>query len=143
MDLFTGLGGGIGPAQTFTGGPSTEGVVRGGGGGGGGGMFEWTPPAKKGGTGSIGPGGVMVGRKFVRATGTGSGKEVNRTYSVKVTLKETGLVDRSGVDVEVVDGFEVGKAPVGAVSFIPLYTIGKDGQIEEDYRGATTVPVYE
>ena len=113
------------------------GEIPSGGGDGGGGMFAWTPPAEGATTGTMGVGGVMVGRKWVGATGTGSGKAINVTYSVKITLSA------SGASAEVVSGVSVGASPSGNVSYIPIYTIGSDGKISADYRGAFVVPAYE
>lgn len=112
-------------------------IPSGGGGDGGGGMFAWTPPAEGATTGTMGVGGVMVGRKWITATGTGSGKAVGVTYSVKITLSA------SSASAEVVSGVSVGTSPSGNISYIPIYTIGSDGKISADYRGAFVVPAYE
>lgn len=116
-------------------------VKTGGGGGGGGvavtgGMFAWTPPADGETTGTIGAGGCMVGRKWVTAFGTGSGKAVNKLYSLMITLG-------SSPTVQVVDNVSISESPSGDVSYIPIYRIGRDGKISTDYRGAFVVPAYE
>lgn len=102
----------------------------------GGGMFAWTPPAEGQTTGTIGAGGCMVGRQWCPAAGTGPGKAIDTTYSLRIQLG-------ASVSVAVVGGVPVGQAPNGNVSYIPIYTIGSDGEIEADYRGAFVVPAYE
>jgi hypothetical protein len=84
--------------------------------------------------GEIKPGCVVIGRHPVKVSGlplkTSSGK-----YCVKVTLTS------STHTAEIVsgDGFSY---PDGNVSYIPLYTI-EGGEVIEDYRGATTIPIWE
>lgn len=112
-------------------------IPSGGGGSATGGMFAWTPPAEGQTTGTMGAGGCMVGRKWHTATGTGAGKAIGVTYSAKITLTA------SGASVEVVSGVSVGASTSGNVSYIPIYTIGSDGKISADYRGAFVVPAYE
>lgn len=110
-----------------------------GGGDGGGGMFAWTPPAAGESTGTIGPGGCMVGRRFIECTnGIGSGKSVGTLYSLKITLGAS--LDTA---LEVVSNAFLGQSPSGNVSYIPIYMIGSDGKISADYRGAFVVPAYE
>ena len=104
--------------------------IQPGGGGGGGGMFAWTAATK-----TIGPGGVMVGRQWVNATGVGANK-ADGLYHVKVTLTS------SGASAEVVSGVSLGQAPSGNISYIPIYQI-TNGEISADYRGAFVTPVYE
>lgn len=113
------------------------GEIPSGGGSATGGMFAWTPPASGQTTGRIGPGGCMVGRKWYTAGGTGGGKAVGATYSLKITLSAYGAT------VDVVSGIAVGQSPSGNDSYIPIYTIGSDGEIATDYRGAFVVPAYE
>lgn len=113
------------------------GEIPSGGGSATGGMFAWTPPAEGQTTGTMGAGGCMVGRKWYTASGTGSGKAVGVTYSLKITLSA------SSASAEVVSGVSVGASPSGNVSYIPIYTIGSDGEIAVDYRGAFVVPAYE
>lgn len=100
---------------------------------GGGGMFAWHPTTK-----TIGAGGVMVGRRFFLATGTGTANVADGTYFCKVTLGTPPTV-------EVVVASTTGgsfPAPGGNISYIPIYTIA-NGQIYQDYRGAFVVPAYE
>lgn len=97
--------------------------------GGGGGMFAWDEE-----NGVMGAGGVMVGRQWVAATGTG--EKSDGDYSLKVTLLQSGYAT-----AEVVSG-NIGTAPTDTVCYIPIYTI-TDGKISCDYRGAFVVPCWE
>lgn len=98
--------------------------------GGSGGIFAWTADTR-----TIGAGGVMVGRQWYTASGTGSGK-VDGLYQCRIELTA------SGASVSVVTGVALGAAPSGDVSYIPIYQI-TNGKISADYRGAFVVPAYE
>ena len=108
-------------------------------------MFKWTPPedpAAASPTATIGPGGVIVGRKFYWANASGTSvSDVNVLYSLKVTLPLGNELPR----FEIVSGSSStrGQAPDGNDSWIPLYYIGSDWKIAQDYRGAFVVPAYE
>lgn len=106
------------------------------GGGGGGGMFAWTPPSQSGGNGTMGPGGCMIGRRWIPANGTGS-KASGHSYWLKVTLSNSG-----GESCSVVSD-PSDTSPSGNDSYIPIYTIDSNGNISVDYRGAFVVPAYE
>lgn len=95
------------------------------------GMFAWTPKTR-----TMGPGGVMVGRQWINANGTGSGK-ADALYSVKVTFTNGG-----GASVEVVSNASLGQVPTDTQTYIPIYQI-QDGMIVADYRGAFVVPAYD
>lgn len=98
-------------------------------GGGGGGMFKWDEETR-----AIGAGGCMVGRQWINATGTGSGK-ADALYSLKVTFQQNGTT------AEVVNNATLGQAPTETETFIPIYEI-TNGKIATDYRGAFVVPAY-
>jgi len=98
-----------------------------GGSAGGGGMFAWD-------NGTMGPGGAMVGRTWVTATGTGSGKG-DALYSLAVTIG-------ASPSAAVVTTATLGQAPSGNTSYIPIYEIS-GGEIVADYRGAFVVPCWE
>lgn len=91
------------------------------------GMFHWDEA-----TGTMGPGGVMVGRRWVSATGTGS--KGNGTYYVKVTFTSGGGATAAVVDAAV--------TTTDTVCCIPIYTIS-GGKISTDLRGAFVVPAWE
>lgn len=99
--------------------------------GGSGGMFAWTQETR-----TIGVGGVMIGRQWVTATGTGSGKQ-DAFYSLKCTISNSG--SRS---CQVVSNATLGQAPTTTECWIPIYTIS-GGKITADYRGAFVVPAYD
>ena len=101
-------------------------------GGAAGGMFAWTPPAAGETLGTMGPGGCMVGRNWVWATGTGR-KAIGESYYLKVTLGQAP-------SAEVVTNSEPAD---GTVSYIPIYTIDLDGRVKTDLRGAFVVPAWE
>jgi len=100
-----------------------------GGGGGAYGMFAWDEE-----TATMGPGGVMVGRTWVGATGVGV--KADGTYYVKVTFTSGGA---TAVVVEL-----TGAVPnaTDTVCHIPIYTIS-DNKITTDLRGAFVVPAWE
>ena len=100
-----------------------------GGGSGGGGMFAWN-------NGTIGAGGVLVGRKFytIASSSNNSGTAL---YSVKVEFGSGGTVSAS-----VVSTATIGQAPNDTVCYIPIYEVA-DGAIVHDYRGAFVVPCWE
>lgn len=99
--------------------------------GGSGGIFAWTAESR-----TIGPGGCMVGRKWLTCTtGTGSGK-ADGLYQLKV------VITTNGATLEVVSEVSLGTAPNGNVSYIPIYQIS-NAKISADYRGAFVVPCYE
>lgn len=100
-----------------------------GGGGGGGGMFAWDETTK-----TMGPGGVMVGRTWVGAGGTG--QKPDDTYYVKVTFGSGGSASATVVNAA---GYV---ATTSTVCCIPIYTIS-GGKISNDLRGAFVVPCYE
>lgn len=93
----------------------------------GGGMFQWN-------SGTMGVGGVMVGRTWVTATGTGGGKG-DALYSLAVTIG-------ASPSAAVVTTASLGQVPSGNTSYIPIYEIS-GGQIVADYRGAFVVPCWE
>lgn len=105
-------------------------IPEGGGDGGDSGMFHWDED-----TATMGPGGVMVGRTWVSATGTG--KKNDGTYYVKVTF--SGSVSATAEVVAV-----TGTVPdaTDTVCHIPIYTIS-GGKITTDLRGAFVVPAWE
>lgn len=90
-------------------------------------MFAWTES-----THTMGPGGVMVGRSWVNATGTGS--KSDGTYYVKVTFLANG-----NATAEVVNS---GGTTTDSICYIPIYTISS-GRIATDLRGAFVVPAWE
>lgn len=94
-----------------------------------GGMFAWNEQSR-----TMGPGGVMVGRTWVDATGTGS--KGNGTYYVKVTFSSSGGATAAVVDQ---NGYE---ATTDTVCCIPIYTIA-GGKVTDDLRGAFVVPAWE
>ena len=92
----------------------------------GGGMFAWDESSK-----TMGPGGAMVGRTWVEATGTG--EKGDGEYWLKVSFSEAGAnaeVVTSRGDISDTD------------CYIPIYII-VDGKIETDLRGAFVVPCWE
>jgi len=103
-------------------------IVPIGGGGSGGGMFAWDPETR-----TIGPGGVMAGRKWVSATGTGTAGMGDGTYRLKVTFD--GLDVTAEVTTDAVTQSD-------AECWIPIYTIS-DGEVSEDERGAFAVQCWE
>lgn len=108
-----------------------------------GGLFKWTPPADPAAanpTGTIGPGAVIIGRKFYQVNANGyTASQRNVTYSLQVTLPGGGGTPT----FQIVSNASIGQAPSGNDSWIPLYTIGSDWKITADYRGAYVVPAYE
>lgn len=96
------------------------------------GMFKWTPDTR-----TIGPGGCMVGRQWVTATGTGVAGRGDYLWSLCVTISNTG-----SVSAKVVSDAPLGKAPTTTQCWIPIYQI-INGKIGVDYRGAFVVPAYE
>ena len=82
----------------------------------------------------MGPGGVMVGRTWVGATGVGV--KADGTYYVKVTFTSGGataaVVELTGAVPNATD----------TVCYIPIYTIS-DNKITTDLRGAFVVPAWE
>lgn len=102
-------------------------IPEGGGGGGDSGMFHWDEE-----TATMGPGGVMVGRTWVNATGTGS--KADGTYYVKVTFTSGGGATAAVVAAE--------ETTTDTVCTIPIYTIA-NGKITTDLRGAFVVPAWE
>lgn len=92
-----------------------------------GGMFAWDESTR-----TIGAGGVMAGRKWINATGTGSGKG-DGTYCVKVTF--SGL----NVTAEVTTG---SGGTTDTECWIPIYTIS-GGKVSKDLRGAFAVQCWE
>ncbi len=99
------------------------------GGGGSGGMFAWDSATK-----TIGPGGAMVAREWVEATGTGVADMADGTYWLKVSF------GASGASAEVICG-SCG-ARTDTECWIPIYTIS-EGRISVDSRGAYVVPCWE
>ena len=93
-------------------------------GGGSGGMFAWDGE-------KMGPGGALVGRNWVEATGTG--EKEDGEYWLKVTLSANGAT------AEVVNSSSVSG---DAECVIPIYTI-EDGAIKVDRRGAFVVQCWE
>jgi hypothetical protein len=84
--------------------------------------------------GEIKSGCVMVGRRAIKVSGLPL-KTKDGTYCVCVTLTSS----TPEASIMAGDGFA---APDGNTSYIPLYTL-KNGKIIEDYRGASTIPVWE
>jgi hypothetical protein len=93
------------------------------------GMFAWN-------NGTIGAGGVFVGRKFYTIAGS-SGNSGTALYSVKVEFGSGGAISAS-----VVSTATIGQAPTDTVCYIPIYEVA-DGAIVHDYRGAFVVPCWE
>ena len=96
-----------------------------------GGMFAWDPETK-----TIGPGGVMVGRRWIKATGTGVANAADGLWQCRITMVS------SSATVEVVNGGNNVLSPSGTISYIPIYLI-TTGLVAADYRGAFVVPAYE
>ena len=90
------------------------------------GMFAWNPVARR-----MGPGGAMVGRTWVAATGTG--EKADGDYWLKVTIGQAGqtaqVVSTAG-------------AKTDTTCYIPIYRI-RNGRVAEDLRGAFAVPCWE
>lgn len=95
------------------------------------GMFMWTEKTR-----TIGPGGVMIGRQWVNASGTGSDKS-DALYQVKCTINANG-----SYSCQVVSGVSLGQAPTTTDCWIPIYQIS-GGKIAADYRGAFVVPAFD
>ncbi len=102
------------------------------GGGGNAGMFAWDGEAL-----SIGPGGVMVGRRWVAASGTGVGEMGDGAYSVHVTFADGG-----GATAEVVAADAAAQTATDTECWIPVYAVS-GGKVTEDLRGAFVVPCWE
>lgn len=96
-----------------------------------GGMFAWDSSSA-----TIGPGGVMIGRQWVNAGGTGSGKD-DGLYQVVCTVDSSG-----SYSCQVVSGVSLGQAPTSTQCWIPIYEIS-EGKIATDYRGAFVVPAFD
>lgn len=95
------------------------------------GMFAWTEKTR-----TMGPGGCMVGRQWVNASGTGSNK-ADALYQVKCTINANG-----SYSCQVVSGVSLGQAPTTTDCWIPIYQIS-GGKIAADYRGAFVVPAFD
>lgn len=95
------------------------------------GMFKWD-----GITGSIGPGGVFVGRKFYTIAGS-SGNNGTALYSVKVEFGTGGSISAS-----VVSTASLGQEPTDTVCYMPIYEVAV-GVIVHDYRGTFVVQCWE
>jgi hypothetical protein len=93
-----------------------------------GGMFAWDPATKK-----MGPGGAMVGREWIQASGTNEVKS-DGSYWLRIVFNSNGGASASVVTE---DG---GRSDVQC--HIPIYRI-VDGKIDEDFRGAFVVPCWE
>lgn len=98
------------------------------GGGSGGGMFAWDPETK-----TIGPGGVMAGRKWVAATGTGTAGMGDGTYRLKVTFNGLDATAEVTADAVTLSDTEC---------WIPIYTVS-GGEVATDHRGAFAVQCWE
>lgn len=95
------------------------------------GMFAWNANTR-----TIGPGGVMVGRDFIMATGTGTSDMQDGAYYCKITL------GANTVEIYRSQSFSPFLSHDGNVSYIPIYDIS-NGKVSADYRGAFVVPAYE
>ena len=92
---------------------------------GGGGMFSWDAKTR-----TMGPGGAMVGRSWVAATGTG--RKGDGTYYLTVTFTQGGATAAA----------THGGSKSDTVCHIPIYTVS-GGRVTEDLRGAFVVPCWE
>lgn len=95
------------------------------------GMFAWTESTR-----TMGPGGCMVGRQWVNASGTGAGK-ADALYQVRCTINANG-----SYSCQVVNDASLGQAPTTTQCWIPIYEIS-GGKIAADYRGAFVVPAFD
>lgn len=94
------------------------------------GMFKWDAAS-----GTMGPGGVMVGRRWKEATLPASGGD--GTYSLLVEFGAGG-----GVTATVVKEDAADKTATSTKCWIPIYTVS-GGKVTEDLRGAFVVPCWE
>lgn len=109
-----------------------------------GGMFRWTPPedpTAANPTGTIGPGGVFVGRKFYTISSY-SANSATALYSVKVEFGTGGVISPSVVSSISDANATLGKSPTDTVCYIPIYELS-NWKIVNDYRGSFVVPCWE
>lgn len=74
----------------------------------------------------IGQGVVCIGRKHYKVSGISA--EGGAEYRLKIVL---GGLESNKISIEKGSGFE---DPVDETSYIPLYKLGNEGEIIEDYR---------
>lgn len=96
------------------------------------GMFAWDSDTQ-----TMGAGGVMVGRQWVSASGTGVPGMGDGTYSVHVSFTSGGVPT-----AEVVAENAAAKSPTDTECWIPIFTIS-GGKVTNDLRGAFVVPCWE
>jgi len=96
------------------------------------GMFAWDSETQ-----AIGAGGVMVGRQWITASGTGVEGMGDGTYSVHVTFTDGG-----GATAEVVAVDATGQTATDTECWIPIYTVS-GGKVTDDLRGAFVAPCWE